>query len=159
MADRAREAFNNKTVVPVDVEKKEIIAVSTLAGFHEKFMLDVIRGHDYVDRFLDYNDDETSAAFVLLRAIENGLRMGILDTKALGELVEDQEICISPESTHVTKVTTDNMMGVVEFFFDVLNRRGLWERVIWINLIGVIIFSIVAAALVGGGTWYWRNNR
>jgi len=157
---RAQDSYNNRSIVPVDIEKQEIVSVSRFAGSHQDLVMDVIKGHDYEDRFLDYNDDEISAAYVLLRSIEIGLRQGYLDTRALGELVEDEKIIeIDPQSTHVTRMVHDSNMNLLEFHFDVLRRRDISERLVWIDIVAVACSIAVSTSLGVGGLVLRKRNR
>lgn len=150
-----RDAHDKKIikVLPVSTEDQlaDVFTKALPQDKHPDFVDQVCKNESYYDKFHDYNSNEMSAAEVLLMSIEELLKHGYLDTRALGELVNDDElIALEPSSVHVNKVIVDRVNHMVQFISDIVTERGLWERIIWTDVLGCfaalaifVLFTVV----------------
>lgn len=136
IVDDAFGSYNKTAIVPPSLNKDEILAISKNVAKYPHLLEQVVAKENYFEKYLDYNQNEMSAGEVLLLAIEESLKRGRLDTKALGELVNDEELsAIDPEAMHVISVTSKNQL--LQFIAEEIIERTFSERIVWTDVIAV----------------------
>lgn len=63
---QSQEAVSRRTLVPPSLFKNGIIAVSRFAFKHKDLLDQELTNHSYFDMFVEYNENEISAATILL---------------------------------------------------------------------------------------------
>lgn len=165
---RTQSDYDNKSLVPMDIITKTVSDVSRFAGQRPELLRTTVEAENYEDNFIDYMHDEFKAAEVLIKSIEQMLKIGKLDTQALGELIDDTTLMdIDPTTTRILYI--ENPEGVnglqppdsseVEliFHFELIKELTLLERFKLASIVVCLTIGIFVALILNLMVNYQRS--
>lgn len=137
--------YTNNTLVPADHCRRNIFQVSEAAELRPEVVDEYFARRDGILKLVEYVDDKMDAALILVKSMLYNCRKGILDTKALGELLSSETLSnLEPETTIIRSITHDAKRALMDISFEVVHVRGFLERLNLPSLlVGVALLAIM----------------
>jgi hypothetical protein len=136
------EKHLNRTLVSPDHGRENICQVSSSVCQHPEELQKFLEQRDYMRATIEYVDDKLDAAVILVNAIINKCREGKLDTQALGELLNSDELRkLDPERTIIRSITHDMKNYLIHLSYEIIVETGLFDNINY-NLVAVVLLFL-----------------